>query len=85
MLFAILAATLPEFPWALVTLAEDTEHLQHKGSQKDVVSLAKGIEAQVILLLLAGDLEENHSQFGSISQLSEETHVPAAGFLPAPF
>lgn len=53
--------------------------------QKDVVSLVEGIEAQEIMLLLAGDLEENRSQFGSISHVSEKTDVSAAGLPPASF
>lgn len=46
--------------------------------QKDVVSLAEGFEAQVILLLPVGDLEEDHSQFRSISPVSMEADIPAS-------
>lgn len=44
--------------------------------QKDVVSLAEGIEALVIPIQPVGDLEEDRSQFGSISPVSEEAFVP---------
>lgn len=53
--------------------------------QKDILSLAEGLGAQVILLLSARDLDEVCSQFGSIHPASVEVEVPTAGLTPASF
>lgn len=53
--------------------------------QKGVVSLAEGIEVEVIPLLPAEDLEEDRSQLGSISPVSEKADVLAVGLPPTSF